>query len=175
MKPSFKASATAAASLTVLACLGAPEAKAIQVVVGGNSYDVTTFTGDYSSNTAKFNITDMPWWSSSSLAQQFAVAAGAGFGSVNSSVVGQLGPLFAFEFNPAFGVNYYAFDNQNSLSVQYFSASAAADTYAILSPSLPPSSSSVPAPLALFGAAAAFGWSRQLRSRLGAGPSSGVN
>lgn len=55
-----KATVTVAISLMALACLKAPEAKAIVVNVGGNNYDVITFTGDYDSNRAKFNAIDMP-------------------------------------------------------------------------------------------------------------------
>jgi len=58
--------------------------KAVIVTVGGQQYDVTTFTGSYNSNVSKFatpaNGGVMPWWGDSSLATQIANAVGNSLG-----------------------------------------------------------------------------------------------
>lgn len=164
-----KASVAAAISITALACFAAPNAEAIQVVVGGNNYDVTTFSGTPLDNAAKFNSTEMPWLGNGTLAEQFAAALGSAFGYPNPAFfvgLGNYGPLFAYQGGASGNVtskgrlsNGFVLDNTNPSSQSL--------TYAIVNPP-PPSASSVPGPLPLFGAAAAFGWSRRLRSRLGA-------
>lgn len=143
------------------------------MTVGGNSYDVTTFVGSYSSDSAKFNITDMPWWGNATTAADFSTAVNTSLGLPNGTG-GVFGPYFAWRL--FFGdveskawISFIPGTDDVSPSV------TGIRTYAILNTSQPPSTSSVPAPLPLFGAAAAFGWSRRLRSRLGAGHSSGVN
>jgi MYXO-CTERM domain-containing protein len=139
----------------------AGEASAILVNVSGVSYDVTTFTGDYSSNAAKFNSTDMPWWGDTTKASAFASAVGTQLGLPNTP--GQRGPYFAISA-PSETVNTQVFFN--GLGVVGFGVpTSQGAAYAILV-SQSPSSSSVPGPLPLFGAAAAFGWSRRLRSRI---------
>lgn len=163
-----KASVAAAISISALACFAAPNAEAIQVIVGGSSYDVTTFAGSASSNTSKFNITNMPWLGDQSLATSFATAVGASLGIPNAA--GNHGPYFAYAtpatvhamyfFNPSSSV-FSKLDLNTFVSVTWATAT--------LIPPSPPSTSAVPGPLPLFGAAAAFGWSRRLRSRLGAG------
>ena len=46
------------------------------VNVGGQDYDVTTFTGSYNANKSKFNLPSagglMPWWGSDTTSQAFA-------------------------------------------------------------------------------------------------------
>jgi hypothetical protein len=83
-----KASVAAAISTSALACFATPKAEAFQVNVSGSSYDVTTFTGDYNSNTSKFNITDMPWFGDQSMADSFASAVGAALGFPNAAGAG---------------------------------------------------------------------------------------
>ena len=65
--------------------LTAGQAQAFVVTVGGQDWDVTTFTGSYIVNTSKFGLPPapavMPWWGSASLAQQFVAATGGNLGS----------------------------------------------------------------------------------------------
>ncbi|MFM9104628.1 MAG: hypothetical protein ACKOPS_26300 [Cyanobium sp.] len=79
--------------MTALADAGG--AKAAIFTVGGQQYDVTTFVGSYTSDTSKFNTPSsggvIPWWGNSGLAEDFAVAVFADFGTPNSS---GSGPIF---------------------------------------------------------------------------------
>jgi len=66
------------------------------VNVGGQNYDVTTFTGTYNGNTSKFgtvaNGGEMPWWGSQSTANDFVNAVNDGLGTPNTA----FGPHFAY-------------------------------------------------------------------------------
>jgi len=158
------------ASLTLGAAgllLGAGSASAltpptVPVLVNGTTYDVTYFEGSYDNNISRFTTAEMPWWGDSGLANTFATAVGDGLGLPVSNY---LGPGFAFaeqqSAQSAKNVRYYYYD----LSVDYvmtsFSRSPSSRPYAILTPQSP---APVPAPLPLFGAAAAFRATRRLRS-----------
>ena len=135
--------------------LTAGQAQAFVVNVGGQDWDVTTFTGTYNDNTSKFataaNGGVMPWWGDSALANQFATAAAI------------QGPSFGYELG-FIGINawYYGgsgtspVSNHPALSIPWASATLVT----------PPPAASVPSPLPALGAAAAFGYSRKLRSRI---------
>ncbi len=148
-----------AAGVVTLSWAG--EASAIVVNVSGVNYDVITFTGNYDSNAVKFNSTDMPWWGNGTVANAFATAVGTQLGLPNTP--GQQGPYFAFSSSAQTVNNQVYFNNLGVVGFGQPTSQAA--VYAILV-SQSPSSSSVPSPLPLFGAAAAFGWSRRLRSRI---------
>jgi hypothetical protein len=49
-------------ALAGLPLLIAEPARAINVSVGGSSWDVQTFTGSYTSESSQFNQSIMPWW-----------------------------------------------------------------------------------------------------------------
>lgn len=168
------ASAAAAICLTMFAGFAAPEAQAIVVNVGGNNYDVTTFTGDYDSNSARFNTIDMPWWVGRFTATAFASAVATGLGLPNAFGIG--GPYFAYSVSNG-SVDAKGFDSTIARAQDFYPFTYLSSTFAILSPPqlLFSSSSAVPGPLPLVGAAAAIGWSRRLRCRLGAGRRSGLN
>ena len=155
-------------------------AQAYVVTVGQLQYDVTTFTGQYNSNTSKFqtaaNGGGMPWWNSTALAQQFATALGTSLGIVNTcSLAINCGPLFSYSRRPGFVVPFlenWRFDQSasggvggvlpdNSVDGRAFRSWAQATLY-----DAPASDASAPAPLPLFGAGAAFGFSRKLRKRI---------
>ena len=141
------------------------------VTVGGVQYDVTTFTGSYSANTSKFALPAnggvMPWWGSFSIADQFAGAVGAAPGAPNYG--GDYGPIFAYSYNPGSSENetppqvlgrLYRISTSSTQSAA--PAPDAVFTYAQATLYTAPA----PGPLPLFGAAAAFGFSRQLRKRI---------
>lgn len=140
--------------------LTAGQAQAFVVNVGGQDWDVTTFTGSYNANTSQFataaNGGVMPWWGDSALANQFATAAaifGPSFGykqNSNADIVGWLYAPF-----PAPGGEFSSGSNPSNSSIW---AQATLVT--------PPPAASVPSPLPALGAAAAFGYSRKLRSRI---------
>lgn len=153
------------------ACASGTAASLCRVTVGGLQYDVTTFTGTYNANTIKFetaaNSGVMPWWTGNSdtTARAFAAEVGDYFGAVNPP--GTLGPLFAYKVNP---LN----SGSNTAIVKVFGGVVASGNYAKTDPFTyaeatlytPPAASPAPGPLPLFGAAAAFGFSRQLRKRI---------
>ena len=156
-KAALKSAIGAALAMGVL---GAGQAQALVVTVGGQQWDVTTFTGSYSANTTKFNTAasggQMPWWGSSTTANAFATAVGAGLGTPN---IGTVGPLFGFR--PLQGnVIGRLFD---PVGGTVGGGVALSDTYTYAQATAVPA---VPGPLPALGAAAAFGYSRTLRKRI---------
>jgi hypothetical protein len=146
-------------------------AQAFVVTVGGVQYDVTTFTGSYDDNTSKFetaaNRGVMPWWGSATLASEFATQVGSGLGIINNPPGG---PAFAYSHSYPFAYTKMsngtsAFDNSylqmypNNNGIPIVWAQAA-----------PLHAAPAPGPLPLFGAGAAFGFSRQLRKRIKLAP-----
>jgi hypothetical protein len=150
----------AAAALAAIS-LSSGDAQAItyQVTVNSIRYNVTTFTGRQNLNPEKFNSISMPWFTgttNSSLASQFAIASGAQSSGANGT---DIGPYFTYRiaanatFSRAYSASSGDVNAQKSIGLTY--------TYAILADPVP-----APGPLPLFGAAAAFGFSRQLRRRI---------
>jgi hypothetical protein len=159
----------------VVGVLGAGQAQALIVTVdlgqgaGPQKWNVTTFTEANSNNLSKFNTLSnggvMPWWTgpggSDSIARAFATAVGFSLGS--PSLEGIAGPFFGYRPQGTVlnSVTYVACTN--ALCTNPFNANqddnnttvwAQADLVA------------APGPLPVFGAAAAFGFSRKLRKRI---------
>lgn len=154
-----------ALAVGVVAFAWTGEAHAFVVNVGGVNYDVTTFEGSYNADTSRFTTAEMPWFGNGNLASQFALAVGNQFGFPNYSL---FSPLYAFVASPGSEIVTAKLVNSNDLTQAQstgilFGTSL---TYAVATVAAPPSGTSVPGPLPLFGAAAAFGWSRRLRSRI---------
>ncbi len=135
---------------------------------------MTTFTGTYNGNVAKFNTLDnnglMPWWGSDTLAIQFATQIWDKLGMPNDS--GSNGPFFSYEIydDPDQGLflrNRLYRQPTNSIEPHPTYSHEFGDslTYAIATPVVSPPAA-VPGPLPLFGAVAAFGLSRRLRRRI---------
>ena len=159
-----------AALLTVSATVAMPllsvaPASALTVTVGSIDYDVTVFTGSYNSNSSLFQIPpagQVPWWGNDMLAIDFAQQVYDQLGS--GSTPGN-GPIFAYEVS---GTDILGMSQDlGDILIQYPETIAdnAAVKYAIATP-LNSAPASVPAPLPVFGAAAAFGWSRRIRKRI---------
>lgn len=159
------------ALLTVSATVAMPllsvaPASAVTVTVGSIDYDVTVFNGSYNSNSALFQIPptgQVPWWGKDIRAIDFAQQVYDLLGS--GSTPGN-GPIFAYEVS---GTDILGISQDlGDLFTQYPVTIGIDDAvkYAIATP-LNSAPASVPAPLPVFGAAAAFGWSRQLRRRIG--------
>ena len=158
---------SALAAAVAVGTLAAGHAQAYVVTVGGVQYDVTTFTGTYNANTSKFETAAnggvMPWWGNQTLANSFATAVGANLGTPNSYIGNTSGPAFSYQTNTGatVGKNWCTancMSNPDLIFVVYANSA----TYAQATLYTPP----VPAPLPLFGAAAAFGFSRNLRNRI---------
>ncbi len=170
----FQVALGAAAALAAIS-LSPGSAQALVVTVGGTQYDVTTFTGTFNDNISKFatpaNGGVMPWWGSDSLAGNFSDAVGSSLGGpFNFAVGNNWGPYFAsrllsqdvdrvgaaayFMNPPTFGPGSYFIGSQGNHGPSL-------QTSAVWAQVAP-----VPGPLPLFGAAAAFGFSRKLRKRI---------
>jgi hypothetical protein len=166
----------AAAALAAIS-LSPGSAQALVVTVGGTQYDVTTFTGSYNDNSSKFAQPPapgvMPWWGSSSNATAFASAVGTNLGTPNNPY----GPFFAHSYDPnydpGFGPDpavFAAFVQGNTTIDTVISPSNPLFVYAQATLYTDPTPAAAPGPLPLFGAAAAFGFSRKLRKRIKLAP-----
>ena len=152
--------------------LTAGQAQAVVVTVNSQDWDVTTFTGTYNANTSKFALPSsggvMPWWGSPDLAYSFASAISNSLGYPNFDF---MGPFFgAYEyFDPVSGVNfvdsYVYFDDSADTLLQSFTTTYEW-VYAQATQVSSPPAADVPGPLPALGAAAAFGFSRKLRTRI---------
>ena len=137
------------------------------VNVGGQDYDVTTFTGSYNANKSKFNLPSagglMPWWGSDTTSQAFPAAVGTAFGFPNPQGTGNSGLYFAWSFTPVqtSGFLFYnTFLPSTIINPALMFNLETAYSWAQVAPAL------VPGPLHVLGACAAFGFSRKLRKRI---------
>ncbi|MCS5693088.1 hypothetical protein NZK33_14010 [Cyanobium sp. FGCU-6] len=166
MKTGFVVAALAALTTVVVDAGGS---KAAIFTVGGQDYDVTTFSGSYNANLSKFatpaNGGVMPWWGNQTLALEFSAAVNNSLGMVNN--LGSTGPLFAWDYNFALGVRTANYTNlgANQLGSVTFLNTSYNWAQATLVPPAP-----VPGPLPILGAATAFGMSRRLRHRIATQP-----
>ena len=160
----FQLALGAAAALAAIS-LSPGSAQAYVVTVGGVQYDVTTFTGTYSANTSKFALPAnggvMPWWGSFTLANQFTVAVGNGLGFLNEG--NTLGPLFV-RFAAGGFVDSYGWRIGPPQGLEIVRPLQPDPLYTWAQATL--YTAPAPGPLPLFGAAAAFGFSRKLRKRI---------
>jgi hypothetical protein len=149
--------------------LNAGHAQALVVNVFGQDYEVTTFTGSKNSNSSKFdtpaNGGEMPWWNDDWLAAEFANAVGTQLGLPNQTqFFGDFSPYFARGINGAFTneINLYRVDGT------FLSDTIVSDSDSYVWAKAQAVATPTPGPLPIFGAAAAFGASRQLRKRINA-------
>lgn len=146
--------------------LQANPVRAVLVTVEENQWEISSSTGDYDNNQSKFAdlpVGDMPWWGSEVLATLFQAEYRATPGSDNR--------LFAFQLSQQ-DIAGYLIDFVDAVGPSGIEANFtnADKLYAIASfvPSPPPAS--VPGPLPILGAAAAFRASRRLRQRIPGSP-----
>lgn len=159
-------------SATITSCsavlfLTCRQADAITLQVNGVEYDVEIFTGSYNDNSAFFatpaNGGRMPWWENTILAGDFAFALADG---LSPSPLPATGPLFATSYDGT-SVAATSFDlstlgTTDVINEGILYSPASSQSYALLaSPPVP-----IPAPLPIFGAAAAFATTRRLRRKL---------
>ncbi len=146
------------APLLLTATLDRP-ARAITVVVSGNSYDVEIFNGSYNSDPSLFATPAsggrMPWWGDSLLADEFASQLGAG---LSPTPLPPFGPLFAHTYSSssviASVLDLSTLGTTDFVDSSYTVLSNSTESYAVLV--VPPATAPVPAPLPIFGAFAAF-------------------
>ena len=169
---SFPRLALGATAALAAISLSPGSAQAFVVTVGGTQYDVTTFTGRADANAVKFNTPAnggmMPWYGNGSLAIDFALAV-QGFLAIELfMLLHWICPVnLLLESIETLNTAPNLPPSLASTAIQGGgNSSAATETYAVAK-EVP---TSVPAPLPLFGAAAAFGFSRKLRQRIKLAP-----
>ena len=143
-------------------------ASAVTVTIGSIDYDVTVFTGSYNANASLFQAQppgQMPWRGDSTgdLASEFAKQV---YDQLGNGPTAGFGPVFAYDLDMG---NVLGIAQNLSDPLNQKDETIAFDTsilYATARPLLAPPSS-VPAPLPVFGALAAFGCARRIRKRIG--------
>lgn len=161
-------SASAAASL-----FSFPQAaRALNVTVGGTTYDIQLYTGSYNSNASIFktpaNGGRMDWWGNPSLAEALAGQLSNGLSSTYTAGDPVEGPLFATSFDATTvggEINAYYFD-LSTLGITDVVSSASFDRTASFTYAVSTSNPAVPAPLSFLGLAGGFAASRRLRRRV---------
>jgi hypothetical protein len=154
-------------TILALPLLSGLPAAAVTVTIGTDSYDVTVFSGSYASNTSLFQALSpgmMPWLADAT-GDSASVFATQVFAQLGAGPTSGYGPVFAYEVG-ASGVVGLSQSLSDPLSQNQ--ESNALDTpvaYAIATPLGSPLSP-VPSPLPVFGAMAAYGWSRKMRKQL---------
>lgn len=151
-------------ALASLSALSSP-ASAVVVTVNGTQYDLGVFASPYLGKESLFSSVapgEMPWWGDEAKAIDFASQV---FDQLLEGSTPGNSPLFAFEVVGS-DVNGWSSDilSPNSLYFESFGTGESIK-YAVGRP-LSTDVSSVPGPLPVFGAAAAFSWSRRIRRRL---------
>ncbi len=162
MKNSMRLAATALLTGTAASLLVSAPAHAVGVNFGGVLYDVTVVETSYAASASSFQLPplgQMAWWGSQSNADFFA---GQVFASLGQGSTAGYGPLFAYAYNASISEVIGSLQDLSAPGsfIDGTPAASAMVKYAI-------ATAPVPGPLPLFGAAAAFGWSRQLRRRIG--------
>ena len=167
-----------ASSAIGMASASPAEAVSLDLVVGGQSWRLETVSTSYVASTGLFqtpaNGGSMPWWGDANgdLATEFANALLAAdptqsvFGYPNpgtGSVANQRSPFFAWDYQSTGPQVAY-------VSIELPTPSLTSPSFRVGQPATREffiATRMVPGPLPLFGAAAAFGWSRRLRRRTG--------
>jgi hypothetical protein len=162
MKRPLSSAAFAFVCGSAVSLLASSPANAVGVTFGGVFYDVSVVEMSYVSSASSFQLPplgQMPWWGSQTNADYFAEQVYDALGDGSSS---GYGPLFAHRFDTSLALVLGSLQDTATpgFVIDGTPAASAIVHYAI-------ASAPVPGPLPLFGAAAAFGWSRRLRRRIG--------
>jgi hypothetical protein len=169
MKSSMRLSAIAVLAGTAACLLASAPAQAVGVNFGGVLYDVTVVETSYTGSVDLFQLPplgQMPWWGSQSNADFFA---GEVFTALGEGSTAGYGPLFAYDSNASIAEVIGSLQDLSAPGsfIDGNPAATATVKYAIAKVNAKANATTpVPGPLPLFGAAAAFGCSRQLRRRL---------
>ena len=157
--------AAAVFAATALLSFSHQPAAALTVQVNGANYDLSIYSGSYTSNIVDFELPAnggrMPWWGQPTLAADFAYALAAG---LSPTPLPADGPLFATAFNGTdVEATYYDLSTLGITDV--INENVAFDPDSTQSYVLASSLASVPAPLPVLGAVAGFSLARRLRRR----------
>jgi hypothetical protein len=179
-RPSWSSVANSAFGFALaVGALTTGQAKAgglVTVNVGGQDWDVTTFTGSYNNNKIKFALPSspggvMPWWKNESLASQFASAVGHSLGTqvhngIKPENVGKIGIFFGYDASidgKTLSFDYSFALRDGTLEVRQNSGPNLGIENTIWAQA---ALVATPGPLPALGVAAAFGYSRKLRKRI---------
>ena len=162
-----RSAAAAVFAATALVSFSHQPAAALTVQVNGANYDLSIYSGSYTSNIVDFELPAnggrMPWWGQPTLAADFAFALAAG---LSPTPLPADGPLFATAFTGTdVEATYYDLSTLGITDV--INENVAFDPTSTQSYVVADSPVSVPAPLPLLGAAAGFSVARRLRRRQG--------
>jgi len=166
---------TASTRIHLLAFVGASllplasplAARAVSINVSGTDYEIFYISTSYNANPDLFGAASpglMPWWGSEALAYTFGFAV---YGQLGDDVYqAGYGPVFAYNYDSAgfgevYGVAQSTQDTDDQLFFDSSDPLAASETHPY---AYARANTSVPGPMPLFGAAAAFGWARRLRN-----------
>lgn len=165
MKSFSRLAATAVLTGTAASLLVSIPAQAAVVNVGGVLYDVTVLETSYTASASSFQLPplgQMPWWGSQPAADDFA---GQVFDALGEGSIVGYGPLFAYSYDASITEVMGSLQDLSATG-SFINGTPAASTTVRYAIATDTALSPVPGPLPLFGAAAAFGWSRQLRRRI---------
>lgn len=161
MISSVRRAALALLSSTAVTVLSPAAAPAVVVTVGGSSYDISLIETSQATSTSLFSALPpqgrMPWWGDPALAYDFAVQV---YDQLGDGSTAGYGPLFAHGVSGGWVLGILQSTGDPLDAIDQTPATNLPVRYAI-------ASAPVPGPLPLFGVAAAFGWSRRLRQRIG--------
>lgn len=152
----------AIASGVAVSLLVSLPAEAVGVSFGGVLYDVSVVETSYVTSVDAFRLPplgQMPWWGSQTNADYFAEQV---YNLLGDGSTAGYGPLFAHRYDASMA---QVLGSLQDTGAPGFLIDGTPSTSAVLKYAI--ASAPVPTPLPLFGAAAALGWSRQLRRRIG--------
>jgi hypothetical protein len=165
---SLKASFLTTAASLVLPLVASLPASAVSVTVDLIDYDVTVFTGSYTSNPSLFQQLPasgkMPWWGDNTgdLASKFAKEI---YNKLGNGPSPGFSPVFAYDRDSStiFGISQ-KLDDPLSQKDESIDINAGVDYAIIASAGTGPMPA--PGPLPIIGAIAAFSYSRKIRNRI---------
>jgi hypothetical protein len=160
------------ATTALLAQVQPAQALQAQVVVAGETYDVTAeeIAYDDPGASARFDLIanggEMPWWGRGDLARTFAEAVGDRLGS-QAPVTDEFGPLFAFATGTDQAGLFVDTWTQSLLPPpsQFNYQPGTSERFRYAFAEKVPTSTSVPGPLPILGVSVCFGYARRLRRR----------
>jgi hypothetical protein len=144
-------------------------AQAVTINVSGTDYEVFYTSTSYNTNPGLFGSASpgqMLWWGNAALASAFALEV---YNQLGEDVFqAGYGPIFAYDYNQAgsgevYGLAQNTLDINDQLNLDSIAPLADSVTYPY---AYARANTSVPAPMPLFGAAAAFGWAKRIRKNL---------
>jgi hypothetical protein len=162
MNRTLSLAAFAVVSGSTVSLLASLPAQAVGVNFGGVFHDVSVVEMTYLSSYSAFQLPplgQMPWWGSQVSADYFAEQV---YNLLGEGSTAGYGPLFAHRYDASLALLLGSLQDITTpgFLIDGTPTAGAMVQYAI-------AAAPVPGPLPLFGAAAAFGWSRRLRRRIG--------